>query len=542
MDPYTQQILAQIASQGQQASKWSSPQNLINLATLGLNGVAGLGSGAAASRSADRSAQELAYRQAQDAYLRRLQGRTGLQNAISGQLDARQQAARDIEGASPLGWEQLYQMQMARARGLSDVAGNFQPLRPGPSSTVGGFVPTSPNLVGAFATPDYRRTISQDMTDRAVGDRRNVIAGLSADTPDKLARENQLMQLLVAQMQEASKPLYREDAVAGVPGGSSAPAPKKRGFWSKLGSVALPIAGMAAGFIPGVGPIAGAALAGAGAGLGRAAGGGSVKDAIMAGAGGAAAGYGMAKAGIGEPRKLLPFEGPNLANFGMMPGGANASPMVMPDVQSFPPPSLVNGGMQGSPTIPSMKPPSMGAPAPRAAAPVSRPQIPAPPASAPAPQGPAAPPLTWQPPKTPAAGRGSAYQPPSGFNVASILPSPRPATPGAMPSPVGQRPSFPMPQANPNNRNLMDQILQAMSGRKTDINLPGGSSQRIGAAPKPGQVTTTTEVNMIAPNGTRVPVPPQYIGQLMYKGWRLVTPSGQSSLFGGAKSGGGYAQ
>ncbi len=341
-EEFFQKMLVQMAQQNQQ-NKWSSPSNILSAGQLLLSGLGGLSQGAAASAASQSAAEQLAYQQAQDAYLRRLQGRTGLQNAIMGQLDRRDQAGVNIANASPLGAEQLFRQQMAGARAASAMAENFQPLMPGASSSLTPYVARTPNVVSAYASPDYRSTISSGATEDSIRDRRAVIDGLRADRPDALSRENQLMQLLVAQMQEASKPLYQADPT----GQQAQAAPKKeRGFWSKLGSVALPVAGLAAGFIPGVGPLAGAALAGAGSALGRAAGGGGVKDAILAGAGGAAAGYGMAKAGIGEPGGLLSrapkagFEGPNLAldKFGaMMPGGQSAASMAMPDLPSAAP-------------------------------------------------------------------------------------------------------------------------------------------------------------------------------------------------------------
>ncbi len=408
----SEEILQQFMLQSQQQNKWNSPQNLINMATLGLGGISGLAAGAQQGRSDQMSLEQQARQRAIEDYIRRQQGRTGLQNAISGQIDRRDQAGVNVANASPLGWDQGYRQKMAGARAMSAGAENFAPLKPGPSSTVGGFVASSPNILGGFSSPDYRSTISNGATESAITDRRMTIDGLRADRPDQLARENQLMQLLNDQMLEASKPLYQE------PTGQSAAPEKKKGFWSKLGSIALPIAGMAANFIPGVGPIAGAILSGIGSGAGAAIGGAGAGGILGAGAAGGAGAYGMSKAGIGEPggflggRPAAPpsgFEGPNMTDR-LFTGGQFAPDLVAPPSYGTP-----NSAMSGAPVSPSMRP---------AGAPVSRPMVPP---TAPRPNGPAfggGQPGTpgrasgqWSGPPTPA----SAPRPGGGFNPMSIL-------------------------------------------------------------------------------------------------------------------------
>jgi hypothetical protein len=70
---------------------------------------------------------------------------------------------------------------------------------------------------------------------------------------------------------------------------------KGGGFWGKLGGVLKFAAPIAAGFIPGIGPLAAAAIGGAGAGVGTKLQGGGWGDALVAGGMGAAS-SGLARA------------------------------------------------------------------------------------------------------------------------------------------------------------------------------------------------------------------------------------------------------
>ena len=68
-------------------------------------------------------------------------------------------------------------------------------------------------------------------------------------------------------------------------------------FWGKLGQVALKAAPIAAGFIPGVGPLASMAIGGLAAGAGKKIEGGSWKDSLLSGGIGAGTGYLSGKLG-----------------------------------------------------------------------------------------------------------------------------------------------------------------------------------------------------------------------------------------------------
>jgi hypothetical protein len=68
-------------------------------------------------------------------------------------------------------------------------------------------------------------------------------------------------------------------------------------FWGKLGRVALKAAPIAAGFIPGIGPLASMAIGGIAAGADKKLSGGSWRDALISGGIGAGTGYASGKLG-----------------------------------------------------------------------------------------------------------------------------------------------------------------------------------------------------------------------------------------------------
>lgn len=79
------------------------------------------------------------------------------------------------------------------------------------------------------------------------------------------------------------------------------------GFFKGLGKVALKAAPIAAAFIPGVGPLASAAIGGATSAASKKLSGGSWKDALLAGGIGAGTSYGLDKvAGIGNVKGIGP--------------------------------------------------------------------------------------------------------------------------------------------------------------------------------------------------------------------------------------------
>lgn len=473
----SEQILQAFLQNQQSQSRWNSPQNLLNLATLGLSGIGGLAQGAQQGKQNALSREAQIYQQMQDAYERRRAARSGLGGAIMGNLDRRDAAGVNIANASPLGAEQLFRQKMARSAGMSDVAANFSPLRPGAASTVGGFVAQNPNILGAITNQRYRDTVSEGATEGSIRDRRTVIDGLRADTPDKLHYENQLMALLTRQMEEASKPLYNENAfLSGSPqDGAQAPA-KKPGFWSKLGKVALPIAGLAAGFIPGVGPLAGMALAGAGGAAGGALGGGGVRGAIMGGASGAAAGYGMAKTGIGEPAARTFNNRMTPASLPAGMWGANPQPLQLPN--SMNPLQLLTGT---PPPLPQsqvqqaiLPRPGGGGSVPRPAAPVVAPPAVAPPAAQPAPQWLGYADQMWN---RHTARRGDIHLP-SGPQVA-----PAPTGPYINPKVAGTGPLFPDPSMRHPQAGGFN-IQSILGGQPLDVVMvkPGERAVRVPAA------------------------------------------------------------
>jgi hypothetical protein len=314
-----------------------TPSDWLNIANIGTSLFGGFAQGKQSERQANESAQDFllrqqqeAYRQAVDAYTRRMSARSGIGMALQDQNLARQSARQSTLNASPLGAEQSLAMQMARARGLSTQAEGFQPTRsqdPAIASRMGAL----PNMLGAFTTSDYRNTISPEATARSIAERRKAIGGVDPDFQfgnmgdyglpnlggevssyqnkigaDRLGRENQLMQLLTNQMEEASKPLYQDPGAASSFGPTAPTAPaeetKKKGspWWKKVLKVAAAAAPIVAAPFTG-----GTSLAMIGAGAGALSGAldGGKKGALTGGLmGGATAGLGGGAAGNAAKR------------------------------------------------------------------------------------------------------------------------------------------------------------------------------------------------------------------------------------------------
>lgn len=315
----------------------------LNLANMGTSLFGGFATGKQSERNANETQQEFllrkqqqAYREASDAYARRMSARSGIGMALQDQNLARQQARQSTLSASPLGAEQSLAMQMARARGLSTQAEGFRPTMsqdPSIASRMGAL----PNVLGAFTTGDYRNTISPEATARSIAERRKAIGGVDPDFQfgnmadyglpnlggevssyqnkigaDRLGRENQLMQLLNSQMQEASKPLYQDPGAASTfgqtPTTPTAPVEeKKKGspWWKKVLKVAAAAAPIVAAPFTGGTSLA---LIGAGAGALSGALDGGKKGALTGGLmGGLTAGLGGGAAKLGVGGATPPF-------------------------------------------------------------------------------------------------------------------------------------------------------------------------------------------------------------------------------------------
>ena len=307
------------------------PSDWINLGQLGTSIVGGVASGKSSERAAENDffTQQERARQAEfdrqlQLYQLQQQARSGL-GAFYNQANMTRAAGRQaLLDASPLGAEQELAYQMARARGLSGVAENFQPAMP-TSADIASLIRPTGNILSAFTTPDFRQTISPEATARSIAERRKALAGVdptfqfgsmgdyglpSLDkevatyaqgvAADRLSRENLLQDLLVQQAKAATAfPQTAANATvsAGVPPsttGASTQAPKKTSWWKKVVGTALPIA---AAFIPGVGPVASMALqAAAGAAGGALTGGkkGALTGGIMGAVGAKTGGLGSA--------------------------------------------------------------------------------------------------------------------------------------------------------------------------------------------------------------------------------------------------------
>jgi len=290
----------------------------IDAGQLGTSLIGGIADAGARQRDAEQIEFDRQRLARQDEFNRQLQYYAMQQQARSG-LGAfwnqtnvdRARGRQAFLDASPLGAEQELAYRMARARGLSDVAENFQPLTPA-SGDIAGLIRPTTNMLRAFTTPDFRQAISPEATARSIAERRKALAGVDPTfqfgsmgdygipnlekevatyaqgvAADRLSRENQLQNLLIQQANAATAfPKTVADA-QGLGGTQELPPnqsvkdqkPKKSSWWKKVLNVAATAAPIVAAPFTG-----GTSLALIGAGAG------AVKGALSGGAKGALTG------------------------------------------------------------------------------------------------------------------------------------------------------------------------------------------------------------------------------------------------------------
>lgn len=297
------------------------PADWINLGQLGTSIVGGVAAGGAANRASEQAEFDRMRQERADEFARQLQYYQMQQQARSGLGAFYNQANMDratgrqaLLNASPLGAEQELAYQMARARGLSGVAENFQPAMP-TSADIAGLIRPTTNILGAFTTPDFRQAISPEATARSIAERRKALAGVDPTfqfgsmgdyglpnlekevatyaqgvAADRLSRENQLQDLLVQQAKAATafpQTVAQAQGMQGVPPSQTAQTqkPKKNAWWKKVLNVAATAAPIVAAPFTG-----GTSLALIGAGAG------ALKGALSGGAKGALTGAAMGAA------------------------------------------------------------------------------------------------------------------------------------------------------------------------------------------------------------------------------------------------------
>lgn len=296
------------------------PADWIGLAQLGTSVAGGIAGAGSSQRAAEQAEFDRMQKERADEFARQLQYYQMQQQARSGLGAFYNQANMDratgrqaLLNASPLGAEQQLAYQMARARGLSGVAENFQPVMP-TSADIAGLIRPTTNVLGAFTTPDFRQAISPEATARSIAERRKALAGVDPTfqfgsmgdyglpnlekevatyaqgvAADRLSRENLLQDLLLQQTKAAAafpQTVAQAQGMQGVPPSqTAAQKPKKNAWWKKVLNVAATAAPIVAAPFTG-----GTSLALIGAGAG------ALKGALSGGAKGALTGAAMGAA------------------------------------------------------------------------------------------------------------------------------------------------------------------------------------------------------------------------------------------------------
>lgn len=204
-----------------------------------------------------------------------------------------------FSSANPLGAEQRLRQNTVLGRAGLEALGGRQLAR------------GTPNIAAGFMNrPGVSDALSDNAINESIRQRRIATAGIDPRASMEIGGTGNYAQNLFNDIQNSrnaqrtssgniqdqinSRRAMIQQQMAQQDQGSGGP-----GFWRKLGGTLLPIAGVAANFIPGVGPVLGTILSGAaGAGGGALAGG--RRGAILGGIGGTAAGIGLNRAGLGN--------------------------------------------------------------------------------------------------------------------------------------------------------------------------------------------------------------------------------------------------
>jgi hypothetical protein len=315
----------------------------IQLGQLGLQGITGLLGGLNNKDEKNRALNEQHYQESRDdeffaMLLQALQNQSNTEQDLSSE---NLQRAMAFTNANPLGSENDYRKKNTLGlAGLEALSG--RQLARGIPSIANGFT-DRPGVREAYSDANVDEAIRQRRIATAGIDPRAAqeIGGSGSDYASRLFGELQGSQNNRRANSAAAFDMIgdRRMELAQAQAAQQEQEKDKPGFWKKLGSAVLPVAGLAANFIPGVGPIAGALISGATGAAGGALSGGK-KGALLGGAAGAAAGYGMSKAGIGEPNAPRTFN--NSMTPASRPVGNMAAPQGQLNLQSSP-----SGGFAG---------------------------------------------------------------------------------------------------------------------------------------------------------------------------------------------------
>jgi hypothetical protein len=303
-------------------------QDKIGIGQIGLQGLQGLLGGM--DNSQEENEEQLRQDQFFRALLESLNNQGNIEQGIGAENFTR---AQSFANANPLGQEQQYKKSNTLGlQGLEALSG--RQLARGTPSLASNFT-SRPGVRDAYSDANVDEAIRQRRIATAGLDPRAAqeIGGSGSDYASRLFGELQGSQNMRRDLGQQQYDMIGErSAQAAAEGRSKDDGP---GFWKKLGGALLPIAGVAANFIPGVGPVAGMALSALGGAGGGALTGGA-KGAMLGGVGGAAAGYGVNKAGLGNSMpKGAGFEG-NSNILGPMASGIGFDGVAPPSGQFTP--------------------------------------------------------------------------------------------------------------------------------------------------------------------------------------------------------------
>lgn len=295
-------------------------------------GVAGAGISAyAGSKGAATDAKQQA---AQFAAQMALQQQTATENQ-------RQGAATSAAAASPLGANEQFALRQGILRSVLPNLRNATatPGDPAVRAAMGSGVQGGFRLPTAGLPADALASLSPGATAGAISQRQGHIANIDPNAPrinfgrmgfdpsvaGPIQAETDAFQGAAGQRvgdQQSRTAEQLKMALDQNYAAANQPEKKKSGgILSKIGGVLKFAAPIAASFIPGVGPLAAAAIGGGGAALGTGLQGGGVGDIVRSGVtGGVASGVGRAATRGGQPG--VPVQGPP-APFNQTQGGVN---------------------------------------------------------------------------------------------------------------------------------------------------------------------------------------------------------------------------
>lgn len=311
-------------------------QDIMGLISAGLNATGGLMGGL--DDSAERQNQQnLQQTREDELFMLMLQSLANQGDTEQGFRTEDLNRAVQFSNANPLGAEFNLRKDTVLGRAGLEALGGRQLAR------------GTPNIASGFMDrPGVRDALSDSAIDQAIRDRRVSNAGIDPRAAMELGGTGDYAQTLFNNMQGSRQNQMNANtnvmnALKTRQQGFNDEAAKNQrqqqnagggGFWRQLGGAMLPVAGMAANFIPGVGPALGTLISGASGAAGGALTGGR-RGALIGGALGTAGGYALNRAGLGNsnrPPQGAGFEGNTdfISRMALGNSSAGSDPSIIP--------------------------------------------------------------------------------------------------------------------------------------------------------------------------------------------------------------------